>query len=129
MLEILPLDEEDAPSSFLPSRPHKCIMQLEFDLDLVRRCGIPYMIIKVVADDLHASSTHLETHEVIVVPPQPLGAPQVYFLENKGPTPYPSLLRVLHFIMAPMELIRPLRGSYDMHRLLFDLLRGLFFHL
>ena len=42
-------------------------------------------------------------------------------------SPCPLLLRVL-FIMAPMDLIRPLRGPYDMHRLLFDLLRGLSFH-
>ena len=32
----------------------------------------------------------METQGVIGVPPHPLGAPQVYYLENKGPLPCQS---------------------------------------
>ena len=84
-------------------------------------------IIGALTDGLQESSTHLETHEVIIVPPHPLGAPQVYCLENKRPPPCPSLLRVLFFIMAPMDLIKPLGAPYAMYFLSFDLLRGLLF--
>lgn len=129
MLEILSLDEKDAPSSFFPIWPRGCIMHLEADPRLLGQCGIPYIIIISLATNLHESSTHLETHDVIVVPPHPLGVPQVYCLESKGPTTCPSLLSVLLLIIAPMDLISPLRGTYDMHRLLFDLLRDLLFHL
>ena len=47
----------------------------------------------------------METHDANGVPPHPLGAPQVYCLENKGPPPCPSLLIVLFMIMALMDLI------------------------
>ena len=123
------LDEEDAPGSPLPSRPLRCTMHFTADPELVGWCGIPYTIIKSLVDDLQASLTHLETHEVIIVPPHPLGAPQVYCLVNKGPTPCPSLWRVLFFITEPRDLIRPLGGPYDMYYLSFHLLRGLLFYL
>ncbi len=129
MLEILLLDEEDALGSPFPTQPHRCTMHLEVGPKLVGWCGIPYTTIRALACNLQESSTHLETHEVIIVPPHPLGAPHVYCLENKGPTPCPSLLRVLLFIMVPMDLIRPLGGTYDMYYSSSDLLRGLFFHL
>ena len=38
-------------------------------------------------------------------------------------------LRILFIIMALMGLIRPLGGPHNMQSLLFDLLRGLLFHL
>lgn len=129
MLKTLPLDEEDAPGSPVPSRPRRCTMHLAADPRLVGYCGIPYTIIISFTDDLQGSSAHLETHEFIIVPPHPLGAPQVYCLENKEPTPCPSLLRVLLYIMAPMDLIRPLRGLYGMYYSSFDLLRDMLFHL
>lgn len=128
-LKIHLLDEEDALGSPFPSHPHKCTMHFEFDPGLVGWWGIVYTIIWALTNGLQASSTHLETHEVIIVPPHPLGAPQVYCLENKGPPASPSLLRVLFFIMEPMDLIGPLRGPYDMYCLSFDLSKGLLFHL
>ena len=112
----------------MPSWPHRSTTHLVGVPRLVRWYGSIHSNIWALTDGLHASSTHMETHEVIGVPPHPLGATQVYCLENKGRPPCPPLLRILFIIMALMDLIRPLGGPYDMHRLLFDLLRGLLFY-
>jgi len=66
-------------------------------------------------DGLYASLTYFETHEVACVPSQPLGAPQVYYVENKGQTPCPLLLEVQFIILEPMEFIKILREPNDMH--------------
>lgn len=111
--------------SIMPSCPQIYTIHLVDDPGLARWCGITYIIILVLASDLQASSICLETHEDTCVPPHVIWSTIDYY---KGPTPCPLLLRVLFFIVASMDLIRPLRGPYDMHRLLFDLLRGLLFH-
>jgi len=49
MLEILPLDEDDAPSSPLPSQPQRCTMHSTVDPGLAGRCGIPYTILRARA--------------------------------------------------------------------------------
>ena len=108
---------------------HKSITHLAGVPRLVRWHGNIHSIIWALTDGLQAFSTHMETHEVIGVPPYPQGAPHVYCLENKGPPSCPSLFRIIFIIIALMDLIKPLGGPYDMHRLLFDLLRGLLFHL
>ena len=112
--------------SIMPNWPQICTIYLADDPGLARRWDITYTIIVALADDLHASSICLETHEDTCVPPHVIWSTTGYY---KGSTPYPLVLRVLLFIMAPMDLIRPLRGPYNMHRLLFDLLRGLPFYL
>ena len=129
LLEIHLLDKEDAPGSPLPSQPHRCIMHLAADPGHVRWCGITYTIIRALTNHQQAYSTHLETHEVIIVPPHPLGAPHVYCLENKGPTPCPLLLEVQLMIFPLMDFIRPLREPNDMHYWSFNLLGGLLFYL
>jgi len=57
----------------------------------------------------------METHEVNCVPSHPMEEPQVYYVENKGPTPCPLLLGVLFIIMALMDFIRLLRGPNNMY--------------
>ena len=113
----------------MPSRPRRCTTLLVGVPGLVRWHGSIHSIIWALTYGIETSLTHMETHEVIGVPPHPLGAPQIYCLENKGLPPYTSLLRILFIIMALMDLMRPLGGPYYMHRLSFDLLRGLLFYL
>ena len=60
-------------------------MHLADNPGLVSWCGIIYTITWALIDGLQASSTYLETHEVTDVPSQPLEAPQVYYVEKKGP--------------------------------------------
>ena len=59
MLEMLSFDEGDAPGSPLPNRPHKRTMHLAADPGLVGQYGIPYTIIRALADDLQ------ETHCIL----------------------------------------------------------------
>jgi len=121
-----PIGWEGCTWSIMPSRPQIYTIHLADDPRLPRWCGITYTIILALEGDLQASSICLETHEDTCVPPHVIWSTTGYY---KGRTPCPLLLRVLFFIVAPMDLIRPLRGTYDMHRLLFDILRGLLFHL
>ena len=112
--------------SIMPNRPQIYTIHLVDDPGLTRWCGITYTIILALAGNLQASSIFLVTHEATCVPPHVIWSTTGYY---KGPPPCPLLLRVLLFILEPMDLIRPLRGPYDMHRLSFDLFRGLLFHL
>ena len=71
----------------MPSKPHESTTHLASVPWLVRGQGSVHSIIWTLTNDLQESSTHMETQGVIGVPPHPLGAPQVYYLENKGPPP------------------------------------------
>ena len=129
LLEIHLLDEEVVAGSPLPKQTHSCAMHLVDDPRLVCWCGITYTIIWALIDDLYTSLTYLEMHEVTCVPSHLLGAPEVYYVENKGPTPCPLLLEVLFIIMALMDFIKLLKEPNDMYYWPLDLLRGLLFFL
>lgn len=63
----------------------------------------------------------------LVCPHTHLGAPHVYYLQNKGSTPCPLILWVLFHIMACMDFIRPPLRPNEMYYWSFNLLRGLLF--
>ena len=113
----------------MPSRIHRSTTHLAGVPELVRGHGSIHSIIWTLTNDLQASLTHIENQGGIDVPPHPMGAPQVYYLENKGSPPCQSHFEELFIILALLEIIRRFGGPHDIHILLFDLLRGLLFHL
>ena len=113
----------------MPSRIHRSTTHLAGVPELVRGHGSIHSIIWTLTNDLQASLTHIENQGGIGVPPHPMGEPQVYYLENKGSPPCQSHFEELFIILALLEIIRRFGGPHDIHILLFDLLRGLLFHL
>ena len=74
----------------MPNRPHRSPTLLAGVPRLTRCHGSVHSTTRALIEDLQASLIHMETHGAICVPPHPLGAPQVYYLESKWPPPYPS---------------------------------------
>lgn len=100
----------------MPSRPP----QRPHTLDRCpRACTMPWKHSFHHLDPCRGSLIHMETHGVIYVPSYPLGAPQVYYLENKGPPPCPSYSEEIIPQYGTLGYYWAFAGPYDMHILLF----------
>ncbi len=77
---------------------------------LVRCHGGIHSTTWTIAEDLQISPIHMETHGVIYVPSNPLGAPQGYYLETRGHPLVHNISRNLFLSMALQDIIRPLEG-------------------
>jgi len=103
----------------MPSRPPQEPHTLGRFLGLVGCHGSIHPTTWTLVEDLHASSIHMETHGVIYVPSHPLGAPQVYYLENKGPPPCPSYFEEFIPQYGTSGYYYAFGGPYNMYILLF----------
>ena len=99
----------------MPNSPHKIPTLLAGFLGHVRYHGNVHSITQALAKDLQASLTH----GIICVPPHPLGAPRVYYLENMGPSPCPSYSEEFIPHYGTPGHYKAFRGPYDIYILLF----------
>ncbi len=112
-------DDGDMLGTLCPAGPHKSPTLLAGVLGLVRCHGSIHSTTWTLSKDLQASPIHIETHGVIYVPLDPSGAPQVYYLENKGPPPYPSYSKEFIPQYGTFGYYYAFGGPYDIYILLF----------
>ena len=119
LLKIHFWDDDDMLGTLCPVGPHGSPTLLAVVPGLVRCHGNIHSTTRALAEDLQASPIHMETHGVIYVPSDPLGAPHVYYLENKGPPPCPSYSEEFIPQYGTSGYYYAFRGPYDMYILLF----------
>jgi len=89
-----------------PASPHTRPPLFSGVPGLVRCHGSIHSTTQTLAEDLQASSIHMENHRVIYVTSDPLGAPQVYYLEIRGYPLIHHISRNLFLSMALQDIIR-----------------------